>query len=170
MPNRQLTEASDKENKALKRLNINYQLAIGLLNYIAIHTWPSLSFVVSSLAQFSIQPGITHWHEVKKVWKYLKQNKDLKLTLKIKYSNQLLDIYSNSTWGDNLQTKTSQSGYFWYLYGSLVSWKSSCQKNTTYSFTKAELNPSVNAVHEEPGSNLSYPISGKPKSIPLITI
>lgn len=91
---------------------------------------------------------MTHWHEVKKVWQYLKGTADLKLTLEIKHPNQLLQIYSDASWGDDPQDRTSQSGHLCFLFGSLISWNSSKQRCVTYSSTEAELNPLVDAFHE----------------------
>ncbi|KNZ52905.1 hypothetical protein VP01_3401g3 [Puccinia sorghi] len=147
-PNKQLKEADDEEFEAFKQLNINYRSAVGLLNYISMHTRPNISFSVSSLACFSTKPGIQHWHKLKKVWLYLKHTKDLKLTLKIRNPDKLLEIYSDSTWADDPKTRTSQSGYLCYLYGSLISWNSFRQRNITYSSNEAEHNPLVDSFHE----------------------
>ncbi|KNZ60951.1 hypothetical protein VP01_1477g3 [Puccinia sorghi] len=147
-PNLKLREASDDDHSRFKKLNINYRSAIGLLNHIAQLTRPDISFAVSSLARYSVKPGMTHWHEVKKVWQYLKGTADLKLTLEIKHPNQLLQIYSDASWGDDPQDRTSQSGHLCFLFGSLISWNSSKQRCVTYSSTEAELNPLVDAFHE----------------------
>ncbi|KNZ47295.1 hypothetical protein VP01_6536g1 [Puccinia sorghi] len=128
-----LTEASDEEHQLFKKENINYRSAIGLMNY---------------LARFSTKPGIQHWHEVRKVWQYLKGTANMKLTLEVKEPTQLLEIYSDASWGDDPKHRTSQSGYLCYLFGSLVSWNSSRQHNITYSSTEAELNPLVDSFHE----------------------
>ncbi|KNZ64374.1 hypothetical protein VP01_1037g10 [Puccinia sorghi] len=147
-PNLKLQDASDKDYAQFKKLNINYRSAIGLLNHIAQLTRPDISFAVSSLARFSVKPGLSHWHEVKKVWKYLKGTFDMKLTLEIKKPDELLQIYSDGSWGDNPQDRTSQSGYLCFLFGSIISWNSSKQRSVTYSSTEAELNPLVDAFHE----------------------
>ena len=118
------------------------------MNYIAGYTRPDISFAVSNLARFSIKPGMSHWQEVKKVWQYLRHTKDLKLTLEIRRPDQLLEIYSDATWGDDPIHRTSQSGYLCYLFGSLISWNSCRQHNVTYSSTEAELNPLVDSFHE----------------------
>ncbi|KNZ53987.1 hypothetical protein VP01_3083g1 [Puccinia sorghi] len=131
-PNKQHKEEDDKDYEAFKRLKST--------------TDPP--FTVSILACFSTKSGIQHWHEVKKVWLYLKHTKDLKLTLKIRNPEKLLKIYSDSTWADDPKTRTSQSGYLCYLYGSLISWNSCRQRNITYSSTKAELNPPVDSFHK----------------------
>jgi hypothetical protein len=44
---------------------------MGILNHIAQLTQPEISFAVSSHARYSVKPGMTHWHEVKKFWQYL---------------------------------------------------------------------------------------------------
>lgn len=87
-PNLKLTEASDEENQFFKKENISYRSEIGLMNYVAQYTRPKISFAVSSLAQFSTKPGIQHWHEVHKVWQYLKSTANMKLTLEIKEPTQ----------------------------------------------------------------------------------
>ncbi|KNZ46501.1 hypothetical protein VP01_720g8 [Puccinia sorghi] len=147
-PNLKLRDATDEEHDQFKKLNINYRSAIGLLNHIAQLTRPDISFSVSSLARYSVKPGITHWHEVKKVWQYLRGTADLKLTLDIKEPDQLLQIYSDASWGDDPKDRTSQSGYLCFLFGTLISWNSSKQRSVTYSSTEAELNPLVDAFHE----------------------
>ena len=91
---------------------------------------------------------MTHWHKVKKVWQYLKGRINLKLTLQIKNPEQLLQIYSNASWGDNPQDRTSQSGYLCFLFGSIISWNSSKQRSVTCSLTEAKLNPLVDSFHE----------------------
>lgn len=80
-PNLQLREATDDDHNKFKKLNINYRSAIGLINYIASNTHPDLSFAVSSLARYSVKPGLTHWKEVKKTWQYIKRTRDLKLII-----------------------------------------------------------------------------------------
>ncbi|PLW45531.1 hypothetical protein PCANC_10125 [Puccinia coronata f. sp. avenae] len=101
--------SSDDNQKHFKKLNINYRSAIGLMNYIASNTRPDLSFVVSSLARYLVKPGLTHWKEVKKVWQYIRRTQDLKLTLQVKDRNSFLNIYSDTTWGDDPDSRTSQS-------------------------------------------------------------
>ncbi|KNZ45824.1 hypothetical protein VP01_7778g1, partial [Puccinia sorghi] len=69
----------------------------------------------------------THWHKVKKIWQYLKDTSDLKLTLEIKNPNELLQIFSDASWGDDPQDRTSQSSYLCLLFCALISWNSSKQ-------------------------------------------
>ncbi|KNZ54048.1 hypothetical protein VP01_3062g2 [Puccinia sorghi] len=147
-PNLQLREALDEDHEKFKKLNINYQSAIDLLHYIASNTQPDLTFAVSSLACYSIKPGLSHWKEVKKTWQYLCHTKDLKFTINPVKPSEFFSIFSNATWGNDPDSRTFQSGYLCYLFGSLVSWNSCRQLSITYSSTKAELNPLVESFHE----------------------
>ncbi|KNZ53775.1 hypothetical protein VP01_3139g3 [Puccinia sorghi] len=112
------------------------------------NTRPDLSFAVSSLARYSVKPGLSHWKEVKKTWQYLCHTKDLKFTIYPTKPTEFLSIYSDATWGDDPDCRTSQSGYLCYIFGSLFSWNSCRQCSITYSSTKAELNPLVESFHK----------------------
>ncbi|KNZ56373.1 hypothetical protein VP01_2418g1 [Puccinia sorghi] len=126
-------EASDDDHEKFKQLNINYCSAVGLLNYIASNTRPDLSFAMSNLARYSVKSGLTHWKE---------------FTIDPVRPTEFLSIYSDATWGDNPDSRTSQSGYLCDLFGSLISWNSCKQCSITYSSTEAELNPLVESFHE----------------------
>lgn len=144
----QLSEASDKEFEAFKKLNINYGSAIGLLSYIAMYNCPDISFAVLSLVWYSVKPGLSHWKELRKTWQFLKYTSLLQFELEIKDDSKFLEIYSDSTWGDDPDTRISQSGYLSYLHGSLISWSSARQQCVTYSLTELELCPLVDSFHE----------------------
>jgi hypothetical protein len=42
-----------------------YQKAVVMLNYLALHTRPDITFVTNLLAQFTINPNEAHWSLVK---------------------------------------------------------------------------------------------------------
>ena len=49
-----------------------YQSAVGSLLYLAMATRPDITFAVSSVAKFSVQPTKQHWTTVKRILRYLK--------------------------------------------------------------------------------------------------
>ncbi|MBW0527326.1 hypothetical protein O181_067041 [Austropuccinia psidii MF-1] len=51
--------------------NITMQKAIGMLNYIALHTRPNIMFTTNLLSQFSNQRTIAHWSLGKHLLRYL---------------------------------------------------------------------------------------------------
>lgn len=128
--NQHLEPASNEDHAEFSQLNIKYQSAIGLLNHLSQYTQPNIFFAVSSLAiGFNAKPGMTHWKEVRKVWKYLKTTRNLKLMLEYKPSKEIISGYSDTTWGDKPTLCKSQMGYIIFHYGSLVLWNSSRQRN-----------------------------------------
>ena len=59
--------------------NISYCEAIGALNWVVIGSCLDIAFVVGQLAQYMENPRKSHWEAVKRVLRYLKGTKDLKL-------------------------------------------------------------------------------------------
>src|SRR5437660_6362393 len=44
--------------------HIPYWEVVGLLMHLAVGTRPDIAFTVSTIAQFSLNPGLTHWEAV----------------------------------------------------------------------------------------------------------
>ena len=68
-----------EEGKEIMK-NVPYRKVIGALNWVAVGSRPDIAFIISQLAQFMENPRKTHWEAVKRVLRYLKGTKDLKLT------------------------------------------------------------------------------------------
>ena len=64
------TEAEEGFDKNL------YQLAIGCLTYISTATRPDISVAVSVLSSYMSEPSKDHWNGVKRLFRYLKRNKE----------------------------------------------------------------------------------------------
>ncbi|MBW0584199.1 hypothetical protein O181_123914 [Austropuccinia psidii MF-1] len=47
------------------------QKAIGMLNYLVLHTWPDIMFTMNLLSQFVSEPTMSHWNLVKHLLCYL---------------------------------------------------------------------------------------------------
>src|SRR5277367_1055351 len=56
-----------------------YQRALGQLNWLVRGTRPDLAFVVHKLSQFCQKPCAPHWAGVRRVFRYLKYSKHLRL-------------------------------------------------------------------------------------------
>ncbi len=59
---------------------IPYQSAVGAIMYAMLGTRPDIAFAITSLSQFSNNPGIVHWIALKRVLRYLRGSIDFKLT------------------------------------------------------------------------------------------
>lgn len=147
-PGLKLKPASDAEHEQFKGLNINYCSAIGMLNHIGWYTWPKVSFAVSSLSRFSAKPSIIHWKKLKWAWRYLNCTRDHRLKLYFNPTRAALKVFTNALWADNPKTWKLQSGYLCLVYGSVISWNSSKQRNISWSSTDAELMALVSGFHE----------------------
>lgn len=59
-----------------------YRSLIGCLSYIALSTRPDIQFSVSYLSRYLNKPNIQLWKAAKRILRYLKETKYLKLTFK----------------------------------------------------------------------------------------
>ncbi|CAG9133521.1 unnamed protein product [Plutella xylostella] len=78
-PGLKLTVIGKNEENA----EVPYQELIGSLMYIAICTRPDIAHTVSYLSQFNAHYGEVHWKAAKRVLRYLKGTKDLRLNFSV---------------------------------------------------------------------------------------
>ena len=110
---------------------IPYREAIGALNWVAVGSRPDIAFVVSQLAQFLENPGRVHWDAAKRVIRYLKTTKDLKLT----YGGSErcgFEGFSDAD-GATQDHRCAISGFAILVDGGAVSWSSKKQELVTLS-------------------------------------
>lgn len=113
-----------------------YISLVGKLNYLT-NTRPDLSFAVQQLNQFLQEPRVPHFKAVMHVLKYLKGSTDAGIFIDNK-KDFITSAYSDSDWGSCMDTRRSVTGYFVFLGGSLVSWKSRKQSIVSLSSAEAE--------------------------------
>ncbi|KAI0992058.1 hypothetical protein K3495_g16128 [Podosphaera aphanis] len=77
--NQRLMAAANGEPRVNATL---YQQIIGSIMYIATGTRPDLAYTVTHLSQYNSDPSSTHLGAAKRVLRYLKETRDLKLTYK----------------------------------------------------------------------------------------
>ena len=131
---------SDEEKQEMKR--IPYREVIGALNWVTVSTRPDIAFVVSQLAQFLENPGRVHWETVKRVIRYLKTTKDLKLTYR-EGERQGFEAFSDAD-GATQDHRRAISGFVVLLDGGAVSWMLRKQEIVSLSSMEAEY---VGATH-----------------------
>ncbi|KAH9441577.1 hypothetical protein Pst134EA_033560 [Puccinia striiformis f. sp. tritici] len=147
-PKLHLVEASDEEHEKFLEKGYNYRKSVSLLEHIASNTRPDISYASSSLSQFMDKPGIQHWTELERCWKYLKATKDMGLEYKINTTEFDLEVWSDADWANDPVTRKSQSGYLACLYGSCISWNSARQVTVSLSSTESEIRALVEATQE----------------------
>jgi hypothetical protein len=80
-PNVPLTKAQSPSTLAeiAKMRNVPYREAVGSLMYASMGTRPDVTFATSTVAQFLENPGVAHWEAVKRIFRYLKGTKEMRL-------------------------------------------------------------------------------------------
>jgi len=113
-----------------------YQRLVGKLIYLS-HTRPDISYAASLVSQFMHCPSKDHMDAVGRILQYLKSAPGRGLMF---LKNGHLDIegYTDADWAGNLFDRKSTSGYFTFVGGNLVTWRSKKQKVVALSSAEAE--------------------------------
>lgn len=124
-------------NGVLFENNNLYRKAIGSLLYISNNTRPDISLAVSILSRKVSCPTDVDWVEVKRVLRYLKGTRSMKMCVGSK-SDLMLTGYADADWAGDINGRKSTSGYVFKLGDAVVSYASRKQSNVTLSSTEAE--------------------------------
>ncbi|KAL5736254.1 hypothetical protein ACOSQ2_031042 [Xanthoceras sorbifolium] len=112
-----------------------YQRLVGKLIHMS-HTRPDIAYAVSVVSQFIHAPTESHMDAVLWILRYLKGALGRGLIFS---KNEHLDIkgYKDVDWAGNASDRRSTSGYFTFIGGNLVTWRS--KKQTVVSRSSAEV-------------------------------
>lgn len=114
-----------------------YQRIIGSLMYLVTGSRPDLVYAVTFLSQFCHAPNQQHLKAAKRVLRYVKGTRTL--CLKYPYNSGIyVEGYSDSDYGNCLDTRRSISGYIFKVGKCVVAWRSSKQRSVATSSTEAE--------------------------------
>ena len=110
---------------------------LGSVMWGQLATRPDLSFAVSLLSRFQVNPGNEHWNALMHVIGYIKNTLDYGLT----YSRdaELTPLaYVDADYGGCRDMKRSTSGYIFTMAGAPVTWSSKRQATVALSTVEAE--------------------------------
>ncbi|KAG8472923.1 hypothetical protein CXB51_035047 [Gossypium anomalum] len=126
---------------------IPYASAIGFIMYAMLCTSPDVSYALSMMSRYQVDPGEGHWTTVKNILKYLKRTKD---TFLIYGSEEELSVkgYTDASFQTDKDDSRLQLGFVFCLNGGAVSWKSSKQSTVADSTTEAEYIAASEAAKE----------------------
>jgi hypothetical protein len=99
-----------------------YQKLVGRLIYLS-HTCPDIVYAVSLISQFMHKPSEIHMEATLRVLRYLKYSPGRGILFK-KNNHLNLIGYTDANWAENLTDKKFTSGYFTFVGGNLIIWKS----------------------------------------------
>ena len=112
-----------------------YLAIVGSLMYAALGTRPDISFAVTLLSSFNAQPRTRHLTAAKRVLRYLKKTKELRLVYTKTSGN--LHGFVDSDWAKSKDRK-SIGGYVFMLGNAAISWSSKKQTLVALSTKEAE--------------------------------
>lgn len=141
-PNQNLHDFGDS-----KKSKYPYRELVGSLMYLAVATYPDISYAVGNISRYMEKPTIVHEQAAKRILKYLKGT----CSYGIFYSSDgtyQMNGYSDADYAGDIETRRSTSGYV-FLYGSgTISWCSERQKSVSLSTTESEYIAASNAIKE----------------------
>lgn len=139
------SQSPESASEVARMRQVPYKEAIGSLMYAAMGTRPDIAFAVSTLAQFSQNPGNAHWEAVKRVFRYLLKTKDLSLLYGVKHQD--LEGYVDAD-RVSQEHRRAITGYVFLVDGGAISWSSKKQELVTLSTTEAEYVVMTHAAKE----------------------
>jgi Reverse transcriptase (RNA-dependent DNA polymerase) len=113
-----------------------YQKLVGKLIYLS-HTRPDISYAVGIVSQFMHDPKVEHMDAVVRIIRYLKENPGKGVTFE-KYGHANIEGYTDADWAGDADDRKSRSGYFTFVGGNLVTWRSKKQNTVALSSAEAE--------------------------------
>ncbi|CAL2250997.1 unnamed protein product [Prunus armeniaca] len=116
--------------------NERYQRLVGKLIYLA-HTRPDIAYAVSAVSQFMHASSEDHMAAVTRILRYLKVTHGKGLMFS-KYGHTDVEGYTDADWAGSATYRRSTSGYFTFVGGNLVTWRSKKQKVVSRSSAEAE--------------------------------
>ncbi|CAL9003388.1 unnamed protein product, partial [Prunus brigantina] len=122
-----------------------YQRLGGRLIYLS-HTRPDIAYAVSVVSQFMHSPSEDHMNAVLRILRYLKSAPGKRLFSKHGHLN--IDGYSDADWAGNVTDRKSTSGYFTFVGGNLVTWRSKKQNVVALSSAEAEFRGMTKGICE----------------------
>jgi hypothetical protein len=145
-------EEEDMDVKHKDYSSRSYAEHIGALIWLATICRPDISFAVSRVGAYSANPSQAHWTAVKRIFRYLKGTRDLRLTFGglLPGTNiaNTFGAYSDADFASNPDDRKSVSGYVYMLGGGAIAWHSKKQATTATSTTKAEYSALAAAARE----------------------
>ena len=121
--------------------NVPYRRLVGMLLHLANYTRPDIAAAVGILGKFNANPGEKHWKAGLEVVKYLKGTADYGIIYGRRQEGipyEPLCGYSDASWADDPDDRTSRAGIMLWSWGAPIEWRSCKQKSQALSSCEAE--------------------------------
>ncbi|WJZ96753.1 hypothetical protein VitviT2T_015406 [Vitis vinifera] len=114
--------------------------------YLA-HTRPDLAYALSIVSQYMHNPGEQHMNAVMRILRYLKNAPRKGILFSKNVNHQSIEVYTDADWAGAVDDRRSTSGYFTFVGGNLVTWKSKKQNVVACSSAEAEFRAACDIAH-----------------------
>jgi hypothetical protein len=118
-----------------------FRSGVGSLLYLVKHSRPDIANCVRELSKVMMdRAGHNHWKSLLRAIRYCEVTKDhvIQIFNTEKEKRVKLEVYCDSDYAVDKETRRSVTGYVIFMDGSPISWRSKGQKNVTLSTTEAE--------------------------------
>ncbi|KAM0963722.1 hypothetical protein ACFX1Q_023649 [Malus domestica] len=123
-----------------------YQRLVGRLIYLS-HTRPDITYAVSVVSQFMHSPSMDHMAVVMRILAYLKSAPGKGILCKC-HDHMRIEGFTDVDLASDVTDRRSTSGYFTFVGGNLVTWRSKKRKVVSRSFVGAEYKGMVHGICE----------------------
>jgi hypothetical protein len=134
---------SDEEKASMK--DCPYRAIIGSIMYSALSTRPDIAYASAVLAQYSSNPGMSHWSAARRIVQYLMDTSHYKLRLGGGDRIQV-QIFSDADWAGQSDDGRSMTGGVVMVSGGTVAWSSRRQGSVALSSMESEYMALVSAA------------------------
>jgi len=135
-----LRPEKDDPMQVSKEEHTIYRSGVGMLLYLVKHTRPDIANITRELSKVMDKPTKAAMKELHRAIKFVLDTADYGLKIEPVKRNEKwnLEIYTDSDWGGDKNTRHSVSGYILYLCNVPILWKSKSQRVVTLSSAEAE--------------------------------
>ncbi|KAG8491178.1 hypothetical protein CXB51_014420 [Gossypium anomalum] len=129
-----LSPQSDDEIEYIS--HVPYSSVVGSLMYAMVCSRPDLSYLVSTVSRYMVDPSKEHWKAVQWILRYLRGTTDV--CLQFGRTRDGVIGYVDADFAGDLDRRRSLTGYVFTIRGCAISWKATLQTTVALSTTEAE--------------------------------
>ena len=126
----------ETDEEKIEMANYPYRELVGSLMFASVVSRPNIAHSVNKLAQYSSNPGLSHWKLAIRILIYLYSTRDYELRLG--GDALCLHAYSDADFAGDTEDRKSTGGYAIFLGMGTVSWSSKKQSTVALSSTESE--------------------------------
>ena len=128
----------DEYQHSAKVDSTTYRSMIGAVLYASGATRPDVTFAISKLSQYSADPRLVHMNALKRLIRYMMNTCEYKMIYTKTGKLPAVQAYADASFGSDLKTGKSISGYLIFIAGAPVLWMSKRQRCVTTSTSESE--------------------------------